>query len=216
MTIHAIEHFENSDFIVMEYIEGETLSFVLQSGKIELNAVLQVEAQVADALAAAHKMGIVHRDIKPGNILITPRGQAKILDFGLARIIRTRDDLVQAPENEDITATGIILGTIAYMSPEQTRGEVLDPKTDVYSLGSVLYEAATGNLPFRGDSTLLTMHEIATAIPARPSAANPLIPPEFDEMMDRAPGIRSANRRCDEESMPARSSSKRLSENGAA
>jgi len=186
VTIHAIEHFEDSDFIVMEYIEGETLGFILQTGKPDLSAIFEIGAQIANALSAAHLLGIVHRDIKPGNILITARGQAKVLDFGLARIIRSPDDLVRLPQNRDLTASGIVLGTIAYMSPEQTRGEVLDPKTDVFSLGSLLYEAATGNLPFKGDSALLVMHEIATAIPPRPGVINPLVPPEFDEIIDRA------------------------------
>jgi len=184
VTIYAIEQIEDSDFIVMEYIEGETLGSLLRAGPLDFASVLQLGVQVADGLAAAHARGIIHRDIKPGNIVITSRGQAKVLDFGLAKMTAIPDTLSNKPDN--LTATGMVLGTVAYMSPEQTRGEELDGRSDVFSLGSVLYEAATGKPAFDASSVLQTMHEIATGIPRRPSLLHPEAPPEFDAIIDRA------------------------------
>lgn len=186
VTIYSIERWEESDFIVMEYIEGETLGSILERGPLDFQSVLDAGAQVADALAAAHLMGVIHRDIKPDNILITARGQAKILDFGLAKVLHSPDDFAADERNKSLTATGIVMGTVAYMSPEQTRGEDLNSQTDVFSLGSVLYEAATGKKPFQTNSIILTMHEISSAIPPRPSFHNKDIPPGFDELIDRA------------------------------
>jgi pimeloyl-ACP methyl ester carboxylesterase/predicted Ser/Thr protein kinase len=186
VTIYSIDRWEESDFIVMEYIEGETLGSILERGPLDFGMALDVGVQVADALAAAHLMGVVHRDIKPDNILITARGQAKILDFGLAKMSHSPDDLAAAERNRNLTATGTVMGTVSYMSPEQTRGEDLNSQTDVFSLGSVLYEAATGKKPFQTDSIILTMHEIASAIPPRPSFHRQEIPAEFDELIDRA------------------------------
>ncbi|PWT92282.1 MAG: hypothetical protein C5B54_03785 [Acidobacteria bacterium] len=195
VTIYSIEQYEDNDFIVMEYIEGETLGSVLERGPLDLFTTMEIGAQVADALATAHAIGIIHRDIKPDNILITNRGQVKVLDFGLAKMLRTPDDLMAAVNDQSLTASGIVLGTVAYMSPEQTRGEPLDSQSDIFSLGTVLYLAATGKTPFKGESILLTMHDIATAIPPRPSFHNQDIPLEFDNLIDRAL-TKDKDRRC--------------------
>ena len=182
VTIYTIEHVAESDLIVMEYIEGKTLSTILKTGAMDIRLVLDIGIQLSDALAAAHAAGVIHRDIKPANILITSKNQAKILDFGLAKLNRPIQEVGVQPEKE-LTQTGIIIGTIAYMSPEQTRGEILDPQTDIFSLGSVLYQAATGKAPFEGDSVLETMHKIATATAVHPSKLNSTIPEEFDEII---------------------------------
>lgn len=186
VTIFSIEQYEDSDFIVMEYIEGESLGSILRRGPLEPAMVLDLGAQLADALSAAHALNVVHRDIKPENIVITSRGQAKILDFGLAKMVQSPDEIIPSLVHENLTESGVVMGTVAYMSPEQTRGETLNSKSDVFSLGSVLYEAATGKTPFTSTSILLTMHEIATAIPPKPSRLKPEIPEGFDALIDRA------------------------------
>ena len=139
VTIHAIEEAEGQDFIVMEYVEGETLkAYIERSGALPLTILLDIGIQVADALDAAHAIGLIHRDIKPANILITPRGQAKVADFGLAKTVRPSHIDFEAPTLVELTDAGTILGTVAYMSPEQTRGETLDLRSEIFSLGSVL------------------------------------------------------------------------------
>jgi tetratricopeptide (TPR) repeat protein len=188
VVIHAIEATEGSDFIVMEYVEGETLKAMIGRGPLELPRLLDVGAQVAEALAAAHALGLIHRDLKPANIVVTPQGRAKVLDFGLAKLHRPQVgacDFEGATVTADLTDSGAIIGTVAYMSPEQTRGEPLDPRTDLFSLGSVLYEAATGRSPFRGPSLLAIMHNIATLDPPPPSAFRPDLPREFDVLLEK-------------------------------
>ena len=189
VTIHAIEETDGRDFIVMEFIEGRTLKGMIASdGALPLTNLLDVGNQVADALEAAHEIGLIHRDIKSANILVTPRGHAKVLDFGLAKIVRTVADAVvgEAPTLMNLTDQGTVLGTAAYMSPEQTRGEILDERSDIFSLGCVLYEAATRSLPFTGPSILAVMHAIATADPTPPSRIRPELPREFDLIIERA------------------------------
>src|SRR5205807_4740608 len=188
VTIYSIDEQDGLDFIVMEYVSGETLKDVVHRGAIEFPQVLEVGEQVADALAAAHSLKIIHRDIKPANILLTPRGQAKVLDFGLAKVIRPLPEKMdkEAPTMHDLTAKGAILGTISYMSPEQTRGELLDERSDIFSLGCVLYEAATGKLPFSGLSILSTLHEIAAVEHPAPSTVNPDLPRDFDQIIGQA------------------------------
>ncbi len=189
VTIHAIEQAEGVDFIVMEFIEGETLKAIIErAGALPLQNLLDIGIQVADALGAAHEIGLVHRDVKSANILVTPRGRAKVLDFGLAKIVRTIADGVDgdAPTLMNLTDEGTVLGTAFYMSPEQTRGEALDARSDIFSLGSVLYETATRSLPFTGPSVLGVMHAIATTDPTPPSRLRPDLPREFDLILERA------------------------------
>lgn len=187
VTIHSIEEAEGFDFIVMEYVEGETLKSIIERAPLELAQLLELGSQTADALFAAHAAGLIHRDIKPANVLVTPRGQAKILDFGLAKTVQVGEDNVSVDVTmSKLTQAGMILGTIAYMSPEQTRGETLDSRTDIFSLGCVLYEAATGKVPFAGPSILAVMHEIATVDPPAPSTISPALPQGFDAIIKKA------------------------------
>ena len=189
VTIHAIEEVEGVDFIVMEYIDGQTLKAMIErEGALALANLLDVGTQVADALEAAHEIGLIHRDVKPANILVTPRGRAKVLDFGLAKIVRTVADNVdgEALTLMNLTDQGTVLGTAAYMSPEQTRGEGLDARSDIFSFGCVLYEAATRSLPFTGPTMLAIMHAIATSDPTPPGRLRPELPREFDLIIEKA------------------------------
>jgi serine/threonine protein kinase/tetratricopeptide (TPR) repeat protein len=189
VTIHAIEEAEGLDFMVMEFVEGQNLkSLIHEAGALPLKRLLDIGIQTADALQAAHEINLIHRDVKSANILITPRGHAKVLDFGLAKLIRTIAGQVdgEAPTLTNLTDEGTVLGTAAYMSPEQTRGQVLDARSDIFSLGCVLYEAATRTLPFAGPSILAIMHAIATTEPPAPSRVRPELPREFDLILERA------------------------------
>src|SRR5262249_39517144 len=141
-------------YLVMELVEGETLLDRLKRKPLELADLVSIGTQVAEALEAAHRVGLIHRDIKSSNILVTPEGRAKIADFGLAKRLHESTDDPNATDLMSLTATGAVVGTAAYMSPEQTRGETLDARTDLFSLGIVLYEAATGRLPFEGPTVL--------------------------------------------------------------
>ena len=187
--IHAIEESDGLDFIVMEYVEGQTLKrMVAQDGALSLVNLLDVGIQIADALEAAHNINLIHRDIKSANILITPRGVAKVLDFGLAKNVR---NLMEHVDNEastlfDLTGEGVVMGTALYMSPEQTRGEALDLRSDIFSLGVVLYEAATRSLPFQAKSALAIMDAISRTDPTPPSRIRPELPPEFDAIIERS------------------------------
>jgi serine/threonine protein kinase/tetratricopeptide (TPR) repeat protein len=189
VTVHSIDQADGLDFIVMEYVEGETLKALLErGGALPLATLLEVGIQVADALQAAHVIGLIHRDIKSANILITPRGNAKVLDFGLAKVVRQITDQIDqdAPTLANLTGAGMVVGTVAYMSPEQAQGESLDARSDIFSLGCVLYEAATRALPFGGSSMLSMMHAIATTDPPPPSRVRPELPREFDLIIERA------------------------------
>ncbi|HVG29359.1 MAG TPA: protein kinase [Pyrinomonadaceae bacterium] len=188
VTIHSIEEHEGVDFIVMEYVEGETLRAVIGRGPLALAHLLDLGSQVAGALAAAHSSGIVHRDIKSENILLGPRGQVKVLDFGLAKPIEGAGGEVdaEAATRLNLTGAGTVLGTVHYMSPEQTRAEQLDARSDIFSLGCVLYEAATGKLPFRGTTMLSVMHAITSSEPRPPSGLRADLPVEFDLIVERA------------------------------
>src|ERR1041384_5014690 len=190
VTIHAIEEVDGTDFIVMEFVEGETLTAHLaNNGALPLPSLLDIGIQIADALQMAHSFGLIHRDIKPGNILITPAGLAKVTDFGLAKMVRINSEEIDREAltlAANLTGPGIVLGTAAYMSPEQTRGEQLDVRSELFSLGSLLYEAATRTRAFTGPSALSIMHAIAAIDPPPPSKLRPELPREFDLIIERA------------------------------
>ncbi len=198
VTIYAIEEADGLDFIVMEFVEGETLTAHLAAhGALPLKSLLDIGIQIADALDAAHSVGLIHRDIKPSNIMITPKGVAKVTDFGLAKMVRysTNDiDREAATLAANLTGPGIVLGTAAYMSPEQTRGETLDVRSEIFSLGAVLYEAATRTRAFTGPSVLSIMHAIAAVDPPPPSKLRPELPREFDLILERALAKEKTNR----------------------
>jgi serine/threonine protein kinase/tetratricopeptide (TPR) repeat protein len=185
VALFDIGEFQGNDFLVMEYVEGRTLKELIKPEGLPLNDVVHYGTQIANALTAAHAAGIIHRDIKPANIMITPQSEVKILDFGLAKpAVPTSDQAGE--ETQQSTTPGMIVGTVAYMSPEQTRGMALDGRSDIFSLGCVLYEAATGRSPFQGLSALAIMHEIATAEPTAPSKLNVNLPRAFDLIIGRA------------------------------
>jgi serine/threonine protein kinase/Tol biopolymer transport system component len=190
-TIHAIEDYEGRTFIAMELLVGESLDKVLAAGPLSVARTVEIGIQLSDALDAAHKKGIVHRDIKPANIFVMENGAVKVLDFGLAKLLpRNSDDLggrtLDSPADTLLTSPGMAVGTIQYMSPEQARGEEIDARSDLFSLGSVLYQMLTGKQAFPGSTSAVVFDNILHNLPVAPVTINPNVPPELERILNKA------------------------------